>query len=134
MSKNYLGIIIILICSLFLLVGCNDGKVDYQLQEQCKKSSEEFYRKQYHSDFSSYQNHYNKKLHKCFIILTTETYTKGNQTDVMTGKSLFDVNENKEYGDCTNFEKTEKNLCKFLGKLCESEKEWDSLVKPYMEE
>jgi hypothetical protein len=49
--------------------------------------------------------------------------------------TLFDVNENKEYG--TFFKRSEDNApfqCKVLQNVCHSESEWQELLKPYMEE
>jgi len=105
---------------LFLLVGCDNKKVDYQLQEQCGKRSEEYSKKFTNSRF--HQNHYNKKLNKCFILV--------NESE-KSGKGLFDVNESKIYGI---YSTKDYLSCYVLEKECKSEEEWDSLVKPYMEE
>lgn len=83
----------------------------------------------------TYQNHYNKKLNKCFLILTFTNYPKDKRTEVSYMKRLVDFNENKEYGAFSKFsKKTYPFGCRFLDKSCESEREWDLLVKPYMEE
>jgi hypothetical protein len=43
------------------------------------------------------------------------------------------LNENKEYGSLIQFENNKKpNNCRILEKYCNSEKEWDLIVKPYM--
>ena len=66
---------------LFLLVGCvgflEDSKVDYQLQERCGKKCEEFFKEKYGNGILNdgktivtYQNHYNKKLKKCFFLMS----------------------------------------------------------------
>ena len=47
-------------------------------------------------------------------------------------QSLFDINENKEFGVFDN--KKTSIICILSGKKCESKSEWDKLVKPYMEE
>jgi len=77
---------IIYVCSRIF----NDKKVDYQLQKQCKKDSEKFFKKD-NNDLSirSYKNHYNKKLNKCFILIDDEN---------VNTKFLYDVKENKRYG------------------------------------
>lgn len=91
------------------LVGCNQNtskeqssvsqktqKEQYQLQEQCGKKGEEFYKKNF-NDSGFYQNHYNKKLNKCFILVDdSEKYRK----------NLFEVNELKIYGSFS----TEKGI------------------------
>lgn len=148
MSKNYLGIIIILICSFLLLpqITYSSSKDDYELQVKCGKQSEEKFEKYYGSNgmtktedgdqlLSNYENHYNKKLHKCFVILTTTNYTVKKETGVLTMKNLYDINENKEYGSFSKFQNNNSPIvCKVLDKFCKSEKEWDKLVKPYMTE
>jgi hypothetical protein len=50
-------------------------------------------------------------------------------------KTFFDVNENRKYGSLIQFENDNKpSTCRILEKDYDSEKEWDLLVKPYMEE
>jgi hypothetical protein len=50
-------------------------------------------------------------------------------------KTFFDVNENRKYGSLIQFENDIKpSTCRILEKDYDSEKEWDLIVKPYMEE
>ena len=119
----------------------NDRKVDYQLQESCGKSCRELFMERYGNGLLqidnqniivSYKNHYNKKLNKCFILLKSETVVK--REIIQTLINLGDLNENKEYG---RFQFTKENqlvVCVLLEKECKTEREWDLLVKPYMEE
>jgi hypothetical protein len=116
-------------------------KEDYELQEKCGKQSKEYFEKEYgqgirvydggQSETITFQNHYNEKLNKCFIILTTKGFIK-NEVKSYYKKSLFDINENNEYGFF--YMTTTSFICNLFGKKCNSEQEWDSLVKPYMEE
>jgi hypothetical protein len=118
----------------------------YELSERCGKTSaqrfkEEVGKEGLYSDKAAsggrtYNSHYNVKLNKCFILTTDQSYgpTRG------LVKLLFDINENKEYGEIVavqinkdSFETTVSN-CYVLETHCKSEKEWDLLVKPYMEE
>jgi hypothetical protein len=124
--KVFKSVIILLI--LFVLVffeGCSyDRKVDYELSEKCEIKTEEFYKRNY-ADSNSwlYENHYNKKLNKCFILVTNS---------IKREKNLYDVIESKLYG---RFVHSENGItCSVLGNKCNSGKEWDSLVKPYMED
>jgi hypothetical protein len=121
------------------LVGCSDNKnsddkkVNYQLQEQCGKSSEEYFRITYGELFgggwnSEYKNHYNKNMNKCFILVDIVSPIKVNR------KYLWDVNENKQYGMFNNSSKGIITWCRVSGKECKSISEWDSLVKSYMED
>jgi len=114
------------------------SKEDYESQEICSKQSKKFFQNKYgnrttsngnRQGFSIYKCHYNKNMNKCFILITT-TETMGNIT--WKYKSIFDIKENQEIGNC-NFSKGSWVMCKVSGKVCNSE-EWDSLVKPYMTE
>lgn len=122
----------------------------YELQEKCGKLSGEMFRKEYGNGIintddgqmiSNYQNHYNKKLNKCFIIIFTEHYPKNKntketkETGVLLMKRLYDINEHKEYGFFSKFRNiTHPSECYLLNKSCSSGREWSFLVKPYMEE
>jgi len=163
--------IILLLPLLLLLSGCHDErdakiteltkrvnqleqrrdeinpKALYELQEQCRKHSEEYFKECYKEptyrdkagDYwvASFICHYNKKLNKCFMLLTSTCYPNNPSKDklgVFTTKQLLDANEYRDYG---NYSKGTKSLfmeCKVDDKQCSSEEEWDALVKPYMEE
>ena len=114
MSKKYMGIII-LIC-LFLLISTNTYsssiKEDYELQERCGKRCEEYFKKEFGngiisneevSGVKNFQNHYNKKLNKCFILITDTGFIKNNNK-IYKSKSLLDINEKKDYGFFYNYE------------------------------
>jgi hypothetical protein len=142
--KLFLSILIVFFTiSLMSLLGCNNQnptkeqstkniKEVYELQERCGKQTSEFFKKEYgdgifrDGTISGYQNHYNKKLNKCFIIITSTSPS-------MKLKNLFDFNENKELGTFVE-NKSLPMDCRVFEKSCKSEEEWDSLVKPYMEE
>jgi hypothetical protein len=111
---------------LFLFVGCDKSstdnrELDYKLQRQCGEDSERFFKNTYNDSFEGFhENHYNKKLNKCFIVVNN---TKNNW------KSFYDVNESKLHGLYT----PDGFSCFVFEKKCGSEG-WDSLVKPYMTE
>ncbi len=123
------------------------AKEIYELQEKCGKHAEERFerwKKEGHSldlsntvtTVSDMANHYNIKLNKCFILVTSRFY------NTIKGKSvsasyivLFDVNENKEYGFVIHLYDAEApNRCEVLSKKCNSEYEWALLISPFMEE
>lgn len=108
---------------LFIVVGCKDNKeADHQLQEQCKKSSEEFFKKSYDKIYSGfYVNHYNKKLNKCFMVL---------YNPITNRKIFYDVNKSNLHGLFTR----DGVSCYVYEKKCKTEEEWDNLMKPFMEE
>jgi len=122
-------------------------KEAYELQERCGKSAEEFFKK-YCGDYivtnkagrivSNYTNHYNRKLNKCFILVTETVYNPKEIRKELgvssTYKTLDDINENKPYGFFWKLSNGALMSCEVLGKNCKSEAQWDALVKPYMEE
>jgi len=122
-------------------------KVEYELQERCGKSAQEYFKRKYGNgsvvtedgrEETSYANHYNKKLNKCFVTTTLHNYVyKGGQPEY--AKSFFitllDVNESKEYGRFFNiYPKDTPALCEIEDKRCASYAEWDATLKTYMEE
>ena len=160
MKKMFLSILIVFFTTSFMsLVGCNNQnptkekssvqekrnvKEEYELQDKCGQRTSEFFKKEYGNGIdnskdgimmSGYQNHYNKKLNKCFILITSKDHPKDKKMDVLLMKNIYDFNENKEYGSFSKFRKdVTPSDCNVLEKTCNSEQEWDSLVKPYMEE
>jgi len=120
-----LSVLIIFVIS---IVGCNNQppiKEQYQLQEQCKKSGEEWFKKDYFVIKCNYKNHYNNKLNKCLMLVSCN--------DGVNHEILFNVNEYNQFGSVRNFKKGFL-LYSLLGKELKSKTEWDKLVKPYMEE
>ncbi len=113
----------------------------YELQEHCGKTCEEVFKKEYGEPeqgwLCNYTNHYNRKLNKCFILITATHYPgkKKDSLGITTDMSLWDINERKQYGQFFNAVTTKSCFqCEVSGKHCNSEQEWDDLVKPYMEE
>lgn len=123
-------------------VGCNQNptkeqssisekkiKEEYDLQERCGKSCRELFSKNYDRGTGSYYNsHYNKKMNKCFMSFLQ---MGGPISD--TRKILLEIHENKDYG-VFSIKSGEIIVCFVLDRKCKSEKEWDNLIKPYMEE
>ena len=102
----------------------------YQLEEKCGKRAAEIHAAHFPDaadahNIYDYENHYNTRLNKCFIVETTTTFAKG-----ATIKTIIfsDVNENKGYGTFDPI------TCEVEGKTCHSLQEWQALIKPYMEE
>jgi len=150
----FLSILIVFFTTSFLfLLGCNNQNIIKEpsslseLQEQCVKRSKEYFNKEYGNGIinwgdeerltSNYTDHYNKKLNKCYILITSTEFTRNmeNKIESIRIKMLFELNENKGYGSLIQFDNNNKpDNCRILEKYCNLEKEWDSLVKPYMEE
>lgn len=120
-------------------------KEEYDLQERCGKRADEFFKREYGNGISNnkdgqsisgYTNHYNKKLNKCFFLLTTSDLPyKDKKNSASTFITLFNINEQKEYGNY--FKRLKDNfgfVCKVSDKVCHTQDEWEALIKPYMEE
>jgi len=125
MFYRIIGIIIIHIVFLFPVnLYSSSLREDYELSEQCGKRCEEHFIKILKPlNFNIYHSHYNKRLNKCFILFYNGSV-----------KYLKDVNENRLYGWVTLDKDGNTLLCSVRDKECKSEKEWDLLIKPYMEE
>jgi hypothetical protein len=112
-------------------------KEEYELQERCAKSAADSFKKLYRNEgiLTHYSNHYNKKLNKCFILMISTTLPKVKQEHPSLSKLLYDVNEQKEYASFFMFTDSKEIInCTVLGRPCSSQSEWDTLIKPYMEE
>lgn len=122
MRKIHIRIFLLLIFSILFVpssIYSSSIKEEYELQEKCNKSCQEYIKEASRYVYVNYTNHYNNKLNKCFLFsITYDPYIK----------MVIDVHENKTYGLYSN------NFCYMLDKKCKSEKEWNELVKPYMEE
>ena len=136
-----------IIFSLFPNSYAASTKEEYELQERCSKRTEDLFKKEYGNYIvsneagtttSNYTNHYNRKLNKCFILVTQTHIPKDKETREKLGvsieKTLVDINENKLYGHFFKFSNGGLTVCKVLGKHCSSDNEWNALVMPYMEE
>ncbi len=119
--------------------------IDYELQEKCGKLSRAMFKEEFGSGIvyqdgkkitSDFTNHYNKKLNKCFVLvnLTIHINNEENKIEKNRLRTLLDVNELKEYGAVIIFNNGELDSCRVSDKVCKSEQEWDSFVKPYMED
>ena len=153
MTRNLIRVqfVIVVIAIISLLVSVSNSfaasaKEDYELQERCGKRAEEFFKREYGSgishteggySMSGYINHYNKKLNKCFFLLTlSDSPYKGKNKSFSTTIELFDINEQNEYGNFYIRPQVDKFpiACKVVDKFCHSQAEWQALIKPYMEE
>jgi len=127
MKKASLSFILVyfIIIALISLAGCDyqglSVKEEYELQERCGKTCEEYFLSHYDGK-GFYTNHYNKKMNKCFMLINT----------IDDSYWLKDIHEKRNYGF---YFYTGKDLtCEVFGIKCKSKSDWDLLVKSYMEE
>ena len=129
------------VCSIVLSSGTYAASIkeQYELQERCGKRADEVFRREYgngigNDQMAGYTNHYNEKLNKCFVLVTVSIY----KPDISNTMVLFDINENKEYGSIvtiiTHAKDAPLTYCKVLERVCHSQKEWETLTRPFMEE
>lgn len=107
-----------------------------KMQAKCEKQTKKIFSKQYNdgsienskgSFLYKYKHHYNKKLNKCFMVITEDGVLE-------RYKKLLDIEENESYGSVRVNNDQENLGCYVRDKKCKSEEGWDSIVKPYMEE
>jgi hypothetical protein len=125
----------------FNVYAASDKEIDKR-SERCAKRTAEIFSKDYPTPTwkmpdgttwsIKYEKHYNSKIDKCFMLI--KTILIGSEREfVYNSYLLFNVDENKEYGEFLDFRKAEVT-CYLLNKTCNSHSEWDELVKPYMTE
>lgn len=138
MKKNaVLSILIVFLTISFVsLTGCENQylitdqpaapeiiqKEDNASQESCNKRCDEYFKKSYLPGYS-YRSHFNSRLNKCFLLM---------EDAAKASKDLYDVDESHHLG--MFFRDRDGIYCNLLDAECKSEKEWNSLVKPYMED
>ena len=95
------------------------------------------------NDMAGYENHYNTKLNKCFVFVQNTDAT--HQPTIWTYKTLFDAYDGKTYAVYSwhtvkdkKYSEVPPFTCKVVlpsgdDKLCESDSEFDELIKTYME-
>lgn len=120
------------------------ASLEYQEKcaEQAKKSFSEMGYKP--KDLAGYENHYNAKLNKCFIMIQN-TDAKYSPT-IWNYKNLLDAYEGKAYGEYSWHTVKDKKYwevppftCKVVlltgeERFCKSDEEFDELTKIYMQD
>ena len=80
----------------------------------------------------NYENHFSSRLNKCFFLEILVVIENGKWSKHIR---LSDLNENKEYGSYSNSDKNPKYVwCIVRNSRCSSEAEFQTLIKPYMED
>ena len=122
---------------------------DLDLQAKCSRDARQWFNGNWARDKDTilldYTNHYNVKQNKCFILVESHynSHLAGLGGQSWTNDmSLFDVYENAKYGQFdenhyTYFRpqistKDEVILCNVQGNECKTGDEFNTLVRPYM--
>jgi hypothetical protein len=127
-------------------------KVAYELQERCGRQAAAEFKREFGNvgipskqggttNLYNFQNHYNSKLNACVYLLRANGFEsarnkkRGDISGAYESLNLFDLNENKELGSYFMFlDGAKPMVCQVHGKPCGSKEEWESLVKPFLEE
>jgi hypothetical protein len=113
------------------------------LQEKCTEGAKKFFYDRgfkfveegdNDTKFRNYQCHYNKKVDKCFILITSSSYRKsGGKEGLFHYEALCDVFEGKIYGEISGLVGGSITGT-VMGKFCKSQDEFETLIKAYMED
>src|SRR5262249_40347825 len=112
-------------------------------QERCGKRAAEVFKNNYTPVQNTndgqisfnYRNHYNATLNKCFFLeMSTIFATRANPQYTAQMYTLFDLNENREYGNFYQRSGSIPTECNVLGTICRSQAEWGALISRYMED
>jgi hypothetical protein len=104
----------------------------YGLEEKCAKDAYGLYKREWEDATTTYTNHFNVKLEKCFFV--TEMHLVSGK-EIATHMMLMDVLEHREMGAFDQIKReAPPYTCEVSGTKCTSLAEWDALAKPYMED
>ena len=104
-----------------------------QLQRDCQKLAAATFDRETANDEDrvGYRAHYNARLKQCFY---AETYASPAPVGVNMWVYLSDLQENRIYGGFHMSAGLGLFYCNLEDKKCDSEVEWNELVKPYMDD
>jgi len=137
---------------IFALPQIQKARLDAQLrvtlwdqEQQCSKRAEAIFNESNWGGpevFSSgYENHFNQKLNKCFMLVTVNS--NGLDGSLFFSKTLFDVNAgtqsslghwNKQVPRGVADYSVKPFACGMLDEYCQTDEEFDAFVKTYMEQ
>jgi len=119
---------------------------DYDLQAKCSKDAKTWFNENWSRDKDTalldFTNHYNKSMNKCFILVEYH-YTLGDGGASWTNDmTLWDVYENAKYATFDEshmiyFKPTVRTddrviICELSDTKCKTGKEFNNLVRPYL--
>jgi len=154
MKENRYSIILAITLLIIFIGGLISYKV-YQLQQnakyfdlssKCMRDAKSFFNEKYPGVeflgpqiqgpmyFADYQNHYNKRLNKCYILITTHFGTVDMGHTYLERTELYDVGDRALIGELNINGKNQKDiLCKLYGKECQSVDDFITGIEPYIE-
>lgn len=141
--KKILLTIFLVIC----FVGVANAQSTLALQEKCAEGAKKFFFeriKLYGGSWGSFSDekghgynhfttHYNKKFDKCFIRIEYSYFPKDKDQKSIKTIEIYNAFEGKHLADCS-LPMLLTTDCKVGDKKCNSLDEFETLIKPYMEE
>ena len=132
---------VLVVAATMLLAGTASYAQPNKQQERCGKQAAEVFAKRWGSgvknsvagqSVAKYLNHYNSRLNKCIYLEIANTYNRGLPSFMWM--KLFDLNENREIAVYSKGEGVASAFCLVQAKWCQTEAEWRTLIKPFMED
>lgn len=124
-----------------------DPRIIYDLRDKCGREAREWFkhfygdgvsRKSDGESHSSYTNHYNERLNRCYALLASNVVIRDEQTHkiiLSDQRALVDVSENKDIGNYLKLSDMDNAMaCKIGEQKCSSLEEWESLAASYMDQ
>lgn len=147
MKHSGIWVLFSVLCFSFLLTPSAwsaPSTAEYDLSEKCGKTAREWFKQEWGDGFATkdgnrmmahYSNHYNRKLNVCLVLLHSGTLNGGANSVNSATSMLFDVNEQKDYGECMTIGNQDCTAtCFVTTKRCDSYAEWQKLIEPFMTE
>ncbi len=149
--KNFFLFLAFIVFAIPAQAQSKSAKEDYELSARCGQDVASWFKGQYGGDRGGitmieggitmiegsgsitvdYNNHYNKSLNKCFVMITSIFSSKGKSKAAKVFK-LIDFNEHFTYGIYDEI--VTNTSCLLLNKKCSSLDEWLHLTNSYMTE
>ena len=130
---------VLVVAATLLLVGT--ASYAQPNKERCGKQAAEVFAKRWGSgvknsvagqSVANYENHYNSRLNNCIYLEIANTYNAGLPSFMWM--KLIDLNENREIAVYSKGEGVASAFCLVQAKWCQTEAEWRTLIKPFMED
>jgi hypothetical protein len=101
------------------------------LGERCGGKAREQFRRDWKDGGARFDSHYNAKLNTCFYLLTVGHPANGGTVRI----TLFDIDGGEQYGEYSGAAAAESPAaCRVEAMYCASGREWEVLLRPYMED
>ncbi len=154
MKKEYIILFVVLLALVVMfgyykinqlqteLVG-HQQNINFDLSSKCSNDAKNLFYKNWAVNPSKqdilldYQNHYNKKLNKCYMLISYNFYLS-EQTGLISKSLIFyDVEDNAKLGETGEesggmYSIPVLDVCQILGKKCASVSDFMNVVRPYM--